>query len=147
MLINLEQLLAYLACDIPPNSLPLRLQRMSHVKMLMKCLNGENTLAWEHAWSGILMAVHVDSWVKDFPSRIGCGAPAQTGTVGPGSFLDAGKKRKEKKTDILAQTLLSEPGKAAQTLPVRVVLVCEFIIKPIRQSASGRASLFHVIPC
>lgn len=81
---------------------------MSHVKMLMKCLTGENTLAWEHAWSGILMAVHVDSWVKDFP------------------------------TDILAQTLLSKPGKAAQTLPIGVIVVCVFIIKPVHQSAWQR---------
>lgn len=56
LLINLEQLLHSLACDIPPNSLPLRLRRVSRVKMLMKCLTGENTLAWELAWSGIPMA-------------------------------------------------------------------------------------------
>lgn len=50
-LINLEQLLHFLACDTPapqPNSLALRLQRVSHVKMLMKCLTGGNTPGREH---------------------------------------------------------------------------------------------------
>lgn len=54
VLINLEQLLHFFACDTPtptppqPNSLALRLQRVSHVKMLMKCLTRGNTRGLEH---------------------------------------------------------------------------------------------------
>lgn len=68
---NLEQLLDYLACDVPTNSLLLRLHGMSHLKMLMKCLNGGNTLAWVPARAGILMSVQGNSWMKDFHSSRG----------------------------------------------------------------------------
>lgn len=104
---------------------------MSHVKMLMKCLNGENTLVWEHAWSGILMAVGLSELARLWRLLL------LTATINPGS--------NKEKTDILAQTWLSKPGKAAPTLPVGVILVCMLIMKPIHQSAGG--SCFHVIPC